>query len=247
MHIRRIKACLNGGRTSTDHPGVPISPDELAIAAKAAVHAGAEAIHLHPRDARGEQSVAAQDVAAAVEAVRRACPDTPIGVTTGLWITGGDADARQASIERWRGLDPVERPDFASLNVAEDGANTLAATLVGLGVGIEAGVWSPADADLLAEAPYVANCLRVLVEVLDTPADRCLSAADAILARMDAHQLNLPRLLHGEDDSAWPLLRYAGRLGLPTRIGLEDAIVGPHGEPVRDNAELIAIGLRLMS
>ncbi|MFF1816589.1 3-keto-5-aminohexanoate cleavage protein [Kribbella sp. NPDC058245] len=35
-----IKACLNGDRTRADHPGVPITPDELAHAAAAAVPAG---------------------------------------------------------------------------------------------------------------------------------------------------------------------------------------------------------------
>jgi uncharacterized protein (DUF849 family) len=32
---------------------------------------------------------------------------------------------------------------------------------------------------------------------------------------------------------------HAGRLGLPTRIGLEDTTVGPAGEPVTDNADLV--------
>jgi uncharacterized protein (DUF849 family) len=27
--IRRIKACLNGGRTRDDHPAVPVTPAEL--------------------------------------------------------------------------------------------------------------------------------------------------------------------------------------------------------------------------
>jgi uncharacterized protein (DUF849 family) len=69
---------------------VPITPAELARSAAAAVAAGAEALHLHPRDADGRESLAAADVGAAVAAVRAACPGTQAGVSTGLWITGGD-------------------------------------------------------------------------------------------------------------------------------------------------------------
>ncbi len=48
--------------------------------------AGAEAIHLHPRRTDGGESLLAADVGAAVAAVRQAFPDTPVGVSTALWI-----------------------------------------------------------------------------------------------------------------------------------------------------------------
>ena len=41
-----------------------------------------------------------------------------------------------------------------------------------------------------------------------------------------------------EDESCWPLVRRAGQLGLATRIGLEDVLTGPEGEPVTGNADL---------
>jgi uncharacterized protein (DUF849 family) len=39
------------------------------------------------------------------------------------------------------------------------------------------------------------------------------------------------------------------RLGLPTRIGLEDITVGPAGEPVADNADLVrrALSVRTLT
>ena len=46
-------------------------------------------------------------------------------------------------------------------------------------------------------------------------------------------------VVHGEEGACWPLVAHAGRLGLPTRIGLEDTMVGPRGEPVTDNADLV--------
>jgi uncharacterized protein (DUF849 family) len=54
-----IKACLNGGTTRQQHPAVPLTPDELAVDARDAVRAGAGAIHVHPRDASGDETLEA--------------------------------------------------------------------------------------------------------------------------------------------------------------------------------------------
>ena len=123
--------CLNGGRTGS---GVPVTPAQLAESAVASVAAGAEAVHMHPRGPDGRESLAAADIAAAVTAVRRA--GVPIGVSTGLWITGSVPE-RLRLVRRWADLD--DRPDFASVNVHEDGYPELVATLTGLGIAVEAG------------------------------------------------------------------------------------------------------------
>lgn len=70
-------------------PPYPVTPAEPAAEAAAAVSARAEAVHLHARGGDGTESVLAGDVGAAA-AVRSACPGTPVGVSTGLWIIGGD-------------------------------------------------------------------------------------------------------------------------------------------------------------
>src|SRR5262245_6267274 len=79
QRIERMKVCLNGGRGRADHPAVPLTPAELAASAVAAVAAGATAVHLHPRRADGGESLLPSHVAAAVTAVRQACPATPVG------------------------------------------------------------------------------------------------------------------------------------------------------------------------
>jgi uncharacterized protein (DUF849 family) len=242
--IERLKVCLNGGRTRAEHPAVPVTPAELAASAARAVAAGAEAVHLHPRDGAGAESHDAGDVGAAVAAVRQACPDTPVGVTTGLWITGGDPDERLATVARWADVPGAARPDFASVNVSETGFADLVAVLRKAGIEVEAGVWSVADAEALAgEVAW----FRILVEILDVPAESAIAAADAVLARLDALGVVGPRLLHGESDACWPLVAHAGRLGLATRIGLEDTTVGPAGEPVVDNADLVRRALTVWS
>ncbi|WP_433834098.1 3-keto-5-aminohexanoate cleavage protein [Actinoplanes sp. CA-015351] len=235
--LERIKACLNGGRLRDDHPAVPITPAELAAEAAAAVTAGAEALHVHPREQGGAQSLHPDDVAAAVTAVRRACPGVPVGVTTGLWISDGDAGRRLATVTRWADLPPAARPDFASVNVSEPGFADLAEVLQRAGIGVEAGVWSPADALKLAAS--AGSWLRILVEIIDGTPETAVAEADAILTSLDDLGVTAPRLLHGEDATCWPLVAHAGRLGLPTRIGLEDTLVGPDGGPATGNAALV--------
>ena len=71
-----VTACLNGSRTRRDHPGVPLDPLSIAEAARAVVAAGAQLIHVHPRDRHGSESLAGVDVARTVQA-GRARPSHP--------------------------------------------------------------------------------------------------------------------------------------------------------------------------
>jgi uncharacterized protein (DUF849 family) len=243
--VERIKVCLNGGRRRAEHPAVPLTPEELAREAAGAVAAGAEAVHLHPRGNGGAETLAASEVGAAVTAVRQTCPGTPVGVSTGLWITGGDVSGRRAAVAGWADLPPAARPDFASVNLSEPGAAGVLEALAAGGVAAEAGVWSAADARALASTDPAAGWLRILVEIIDVPAAGAVAAADEILRDLDRSGVAVPRLLHGEQAACWPLVRHAGRLGLPTRIGLEDTTTGPDGQQVSGNAELTSLALAI--
>jgi uncharacterized protein (DUF849 family) len=248
--VVRLKACLNGGRQPGEHPAVPRTPGELAASALDAVRAGADALHLHPRNAEGAESLRAEDIAAAVAAVRGCCPGVPVGVSTGLWITGGNVLDRQVAVAGWAGLKPDERPDFASVNLSEPGAVALAATLAEVGVAAEAGVWSVADARILSETlDSGLTWLRILIEMIDVPASNAVATADRVLAAVHHQDPNgrLPILLHGEADACWPLIEHAARLGLATRVGLEDTLTGPNGEPARDNAHLVSLAAAYLS
>jgi hypothetical protein len=170
-----------------------------------------------------------------------------VGVSTGLWITHGDAAARHTAVAAWAGLDAAARPDFASVNVSEKGWAGLARVLGAAGIAVEAGVWSAADVPVLAAAGLPQPPLRILVEVMGEPALAAPRAAEAILRALDSSAVRgLPRLLHGEEESCWPLVAQAAREGLPTRIGLEDTVAGPDGEPVSGNAELVRCALGVL-
>ena len=61
-----LQVCLNGVRAKQAHPSVPHTADELAEAAHGAVAAGAEEIHLHPKDPGGRDTLDAEAVSAAL-------------------------------------------------------------------------------------------------------------------------------------------------------------------------------------
>ncbi|HLB78094.1 MAG TPA: 3-keto-5-aminohexanoate cleavage protein, partial [Candidatus Dormibacteraeota bacterium] len=153
-----IKACLNGSRAPGVHPALPVTPAALAIAAADAVTAGAGAIHFHVRDAQGRESLAPDDVARTLIAVRAVIPKTPIGVSTGAWIVPDPAE-RHALVAKW-----PELPDFASVNFHEPGAAALVDLLLARGVAVEAGVRDGAAAELLVNSGLAQRCVRVMFE-----------------------------------------------------------------------------------
>ena len=80
-----LKAALNGDRERGSHPALPFGAAELAADAAACVRAGAAAIHIHPRDDEGWETLAADVVDHTVRAVRLAA-GVAVGVSTGAWI-----------------------------------------------------------------------------------------------------------------------------------------------------------------
>jgi uncharacterized protein (DUF849 family) len=237
-----VKACLNGGTTRAEHPAVPQTPAELATDALAVVKAGAGAIHLHPRDDSGSEVLDSSSVLSAVGAVQAAVPGVPVGVTTGLWAAGGDPAKRLELVSAWSG---PGKPEFASVNMSEPGAAELAALLSELGVAVEAGVWTVADADALAAAGLGGHVIRILVEPQDRSAEGAVALAAAIEEALDRHEFAAPRLHHGYGMATWHVLRAAVSLGRDIRVGLEDTVVLADGLSASGNAELVAAAVAL--
>ncbi|GAA2958854.1 3-keto-5-aminohexanoate cleavage protein [Streptomyces flavovirens] len=189
--------------------------------------AGAGSVHVHPRDEEGHESLDVHWVERAVRAVRQACPGLPVGVSTGLWMCGGDAAARRDTVLKW--ATAQDRPDFASVNLSEAGFEDLVEILTEMNVGVEAGVWSERDALTLLGGSHAHSCVRVLVELIDLPPAEALLRADRILDLLRRAGSTPPVLLHGEGVSTWPVLDKALALGLETRIGLEDTLTARTG------------------
>ena len=228
-----IQACLNGRRTHVEHPAIPLTPEDLAREGRAAVEAGATSLHVHPRGADGAETLDAGPRAATLRALRSACPDIEISVTTGFWILG-DSALRLERISRW-----IEWPDVASVNITEPGAVELLDLLVGRGVGIELGVATAADALRLVASGVAPRCTRVLVEVEGEVTEALVEVA-AIEAVLADAGIRLPRLDHGYGRATFAVIDRAFRLGFGYRVGFEDTLVLPDGKPALSNAELVA-------
>jgi uncharacterized protein (DUF849 family) len=228
-----IECALNGGRTRSEHPGVPCTPLELADSAREAVAAGAGAAHLHVRDRDGHESLDAGDVARAVEAVRAAIPGTPFGVSTGAWIVP-DVKARHEKVVQWKDL-----PPFASINFNEEGGVALAELLLSRGVGIEAGVGSAQAVEAFVASGTANRCLRVMFEPGQQDLQAALDAVERLEKMLDRAGLKIPRLLHGLNRTAWDLIDAAVKRGYDTRIGFEDTLLLPNGAQAESNAALV--------
>jgi uncharacterized protein (DUF849 family) len=159
----------------------------------------------------------------------------PVGVTTAAWIEP-DPARRLALIQAWS-----VRPDFGSVNFSEAGAAELGAALIQAGIGVEPGLTTPEDAQLLLASGLAGQCLRLLLEPAEPATNAALATVRQIEALLDVAAVRVPRLLHGEDATAWPLLEEALRRGYDVRIGLEDTLELPDGSRARDNAQLVAL------
>ena len=210
---------------------MPVTAQELARDAAACLAAGEGGFHIHPRDGDGKESLKAEVVDSVVAAVRGAAP-APVGVSTGEWIEP-DLERRISMIERW------QEPDFASVNVSEEGAAAVMKALLVAGIGIEAGIWTVEDVDRLEATGLADRTMRVMVEPVDVRGADATAVVSAIHGELDRRRIDAPRLQHGDGESTWILLDDAVARGIATRIGLEDTLYEPDGRPTDGNAALV--------
>jgi uncharacterized protein (DUF849 family) len=224
---------LNGARSRDEHPAVPLTPAELAADAIAVRDAGAFAVHVHPRDAHGAQTMQAGACGAALAAIRAAAPGLPVGLSSSAEIDP-DPFARAAAVSSWR-----ERPDFISVNAWELGWAGIVRQALHAGIAVEVGLASATDAEALAGSPFTHQIVRALVEV-----DGGVEAARAVAALIPA---SVPQLWHGYGARTWDVLAAAAAAGYDVRVGLEDVLVLPDGRAAADNAQLVAAAVDLIA
>ena len=230
-----LQCCLNGARAMADHPALPVSPAQLADDVVSLAGVGVRSVHVHPRDLTGVEALAGPRIAPTVARLRSVAPRVGIGVTTAAWIEP-DTPTRIDLLAGWARL-TAGKPDFASVNVHEDGWLAACEVLVSARIGIELGVFHLEAAKSLRAAGLPAGTVRVLVEVQPDDPMSALAELDRLLDELS--WVNVPILAHGEEGGAWPVLLEASRRGLDTRIGLEDVLVRPEGSPAADNLDLI--------
>ncbi|MBJ7595934.1 MAG: 3-keto-5-aminohexanoate cleavage protein [Candidatus Dormibacteraeota bacterium] len=233
-----LQVAINGQRSE---PHIPRTPADLATSARDAVAAGARVVHLHPCDDHGTPTLDAQSTAAAITAVRAACPGIALSLTTWALIDPDPAHRRRL-IGEWTQL-----PDLVTANQGEPGIGDLCHELLARGVGIEAGLLELADAHTFVSSGLAAHCTRVLLEPLDTEPDVAVAHAAAMEEVLALAGITLPQVHHGDGIASWAVNERGLRRGHGMRTGLEDTLFLPDGRPALDNAALVEAAVQLMA
>ena len=234
-----VKACLNGPRSRAEHVRVPFTPAQIARDAKEVVKAGAAAIHLHPRRPDGIETLAAKACGEAINAVRRVCR-VPVGVSTASWIERSST-RKVSSIDGWK-----VNPDFASVNLNEEGWRDVCKALIRRGVWVEAGLWTISDARSLVSSGLVNGCVRALVEITEKRPGQAVSLANQMDEVLRRARIEPPILHHGYGQTTWKVLENALVLGRDIRVGLEDTLYLADGRLARGNAQLVEAAVRMV-
>jgi uncharacterized protein (DUF849 family) len=232
-----LQAALNGDRV---HPAAPRSPTAIAEAARAAVDAGAQSVHVHAFDDAGRETLEGAACARVLRAIRALCPESPISLTTSAAIVG-DPGERLRIVEAWE-----EMPDLVTANQGEPGIIELCELLLSRGVGIEAGLLTIEDARAFGRSGLAGRCRRVLIEPLDDDPDAAVQHAATMEGIVVAAGITLEQVHHGYDMGCWAVNRRGLGRGHGIRTGLEDVTLLPDGQPARDNADLVAAAARLI-
>jgi uncharacterized protein (DUF849 family) len=232
-----VQACVNGARHADYHPQLPLTPEAIAIDAAACVSAGAAELHIHARGPDRRESLSSVDET--IDAVRRTCPGTSVGVSTGAWIEGAEKRTRDC-IAAWRQL-----PDYASVNLSEPGAPAVIALLHSTGVGVEAGLAAVGDAVRFVALPDCRRALRILIEIEEQDLEKADATANGIAQVLEGASVRRPILLHGIDATVWHFVKRARQQRWSTRVGLEDGRQRPNGEIASGNAELVCDAIQI--
>src|SRR6476620_9935646 len=232
-----LQAALNGDRI---HPSAPRNPAAIAEAARAAVDAGAQSVHVHAFDDAGRETLDGAACATVLRAIRVRCPEAPISLTTSAAIVG-DPGERFRIVEAWE-----EMPDLVTANQGEPGIVELCELLLSRGVGIEAGLLSTNDARAFVRSGLAGRCRRVLIEPLDAEPNVALRHAAEMEDIVASAGIMLEQVHHGYGPACWAVNRRGLERGHGIRTGLEDITLLPDGRPARDNADLVAAAARLV-
>jgi uncharacterized protein (DUF849 family) len=232
-----LQAALNGDRI---HPAAPRSPTAIAVAARAAVDAGAQSVHVHAIDDAGRETLDGIACAMVLRAIRALCPEIPISLTTSATIIG-DPRERYNIVEAWEDM-----PDLVTANQGEPGIVELCELLLSRGVGIEAGLLSVEDARAFVRSGLASRCRRVLIEPLDDDPGAAVQHAGAMEDIVTSAGIALEQVHHGYGIACWAVNQRALERGHGIRTGLEDVTLLPDGQQASGNADLVAAAMRLI-
>ncbi len=254
-----VTCALTGVLTNPARHPVPVTPAEMAAEARRARDAGAAMVHVHFRRQEAGMghlpSWEAEVAGSIIDAIREACPDILINMSTG--VTGKDLSGPIACLER-------VRPEMAALNAGS--LNYLRTRRDG------SWAWPPMLFD--NEVSKITRMAEAMAAVGTVPECECfdtgilrsismflqagilhdpvhISLVMGVASGMPAKASWLPLLVEempprtlwqaiviGRQE-VWPVHRRAAELGGHLRTGLEDTFYLPSGDKADSNGPLV--------
>ncbi|MCB0404024.1 MAG: 3-keto-5-aminohexanoate cleavage protein [Bdellovibrionales bacterium] len=242
-----ITCAITGAELSKDEtPVLPVTPDEQARAARECVEAGASIIHLHVRDDQARPSQELAHFKRSVEAIRAACPDTPIiQFSTG----GAVGEAMEKRIEPLSLKPEMGSFNTGTINFGDDIFVNSFPDMRGLAAGFKKyGVVPEFE---IYDLGHLANLEKLIKEGLVTPPYHIqfvLGVPGAMQG--DCFRDLAPLVQRLPQPSTWgvagvgrfqlPLATVAIATGGHVRVGLEDNIYFSRGVLATGNAQLVS-------
>jgi len=238
----QIMVAPNGARRQRrDHPALPLSPAELAQEAADCHRAGAAALHLHVRDAQGRHSLDAGRYREAMAAVAEAAPAMAIQITTesaGIYTPDQQFACLQAL-----------RPAAASVSVREmaqapEIATRAYALCAETGTQVQHILYGDscvAQLQTWYRAGVIPDAMRDVIFVLGKYAPPVLAQPQDLSGFLSATRtmdLNWSLCAFGRQERACLLAGIAA--GGNPRIGFENNVEKPEGDPLATNAASVA-------
>ena len=266
MEAAVVTCALTGVLTDPERMSVPVTPEQMAAEARAAMDAGATVVHLHyRRQERGMGRLPSWDPEVAsdiVDAIRAACPGLLINSSTG--VIGDDISGPLAVLQR-------TRPEIAALNAGSlnylkarsDGTWAWPPMLFDNPVPkIEAFVKAMNDLGIVPECEcFDTGIVRSVgmfrqVGLLRDPIH--VSFVMGVQSGMPADPRWLPLLIEELPPGVrwqtiaigraevWDLHRASAELGGEVRTGLEDTFYLPDGSRASSNGPLVEALVRIV-
>jgi uncharacterized protein (DUF849 family) len=266
-----ISCAVTGNHTTREqHPRLPVTPQEIAVACLDAATAGAAIVHIHVRDAlSGQPSTRFDLYAEVVERIRQRDRSVLINLTTGpgaRFVVGVD-DPRVAGPGTTLTIPAIRvehviklRPDVCSIDLNTMYSNgsvvmntpMAVAEMVRLisetGVKPELEVFDSGDIvlakDLMGRGVLDCNSFFQIVLGVHYSAPATPAALAYMVSLLPEHAT---WSAFGIGRAEFPMVAQSFLLGGHVRVGLEDNIYIRKGELARDNAQLVVKAARIVS
>lgn len=265
-----VTCAVTGNLTRPDqHPGLPVTPRQIAEAALGAAAAGAAIVHLHVRDpATGKGSMELPLYREVVERIRERNEDVILNLTTGEGgrFVPADDDPRRAAPGS-----TLCAPGLRVAHVAELRPEICTLDFNTMWSGQAAVINTPRNLKIMAEAIYEAG-VKPELEIFDSGdlhmarhfleqgvlrrplmMQIVLGVRYGAMANPETLAYFVSQLPSGTTWAAFgigrhefPVLAQAFLLGGHVRVGMEDNIHIRHGELCRDNAQLVERAVSLL-